>query len=202
MYTRKHTQTHTHTHTHTHTNKQTHTRKHVLTLNTRHEYATQWNALFCIILLYKMLEVHVFFKLCRWCNCNGDKCVDVMMMMRRRRKKRSFWKREQEVVNLSGMVEFVSLESSDKTEPFVGSSTASKRRTVGPLPSESSAFLFFKGIVQQFGKCAPWLSCWKIDGGLDGGGICEATGGQCSFIGGYVPVSLPGNHWRLLRAKK
>lgn len=96
------TQTHTHMHTHT----LTHTRKLVLTL-TQHEYSTQWNALFCIILLYKMLEVHVFFKLCRWCNCNGDNCVcqmrmkKMMMMMIRRR---SFCKREKEVVNLSGLI--------------------------------------------------------------------------------------------------
>lgn len=125
-----------------HTHTCTHAHKHVFTLNMRHEYSTQWNALFCIILLYKMLEVHVFFKLCRWCNCNGDKCV------------REMGRRGRVCDRVNGKEQTSPewLKSSDKTELSVWSSPASTANSCATAASSESFFFFiYKGIAPQLG---------------------------------------------------
>lgn len=89
----------------------------------RYEYSTQWNALFCIILLYKMLEVHVFFKLCRYCNCNEDKCQT--------RRRGVFGWGERKLATFSGMINSASGEPRQNRK--LSEATRHQSWTVAPL---------------------------------------------------------------------
>lgn len=134
-------------------------------MNTQHDEMPYFVSYSCI----KCWRCMCFFKLCRWCNCNGDTCVcemEITMMRRRRRRKgRSFWQREKEVVNLSWMIEFLSVESSDRTKVCLKQRCV--RDEVLLCCRHERMLLFFKGLVRHFGKRAFLLSCGEQDEKID-----------------------------------
>lgn len=88
-----------------------------------------------------------FFKLCRWCNCNGDKCVCEMEMMVVIMM-RSFWKREK----------WTPLGLLTKPSSLF-EAALHPRWTVELLPPWKNACVF-RGVLQHLRKFAFLLRVW------------------------------------------